>query len=182
MSSPLPTAREALAEAVNLARAGDAHLGRLWLDIATELRLGTLPVVMSGQGKGYEDEPIDGPLLDLGQRMEDEPLDIDQDKPSEQGVAPVTQRMNLQGHETTSLMPRLRMPNGEALPERQHPACIHCWTEVYWSPMSAAAPGAWRHLASDQAVCPPLDGPDQTSHTFAWPGTEIDSVVRRGRR
>lgn len=176
------TAREAMVEAIRKAEAELYEGAQVWLGIATELRLGTLPVVMSGQGKGYEDEPTDAPLLDLGQRMEDEPLDIDQDKPSEQGVAPVTQRMNLQGHETTSLMPRLRMPNGEALPERQHPACIHCWTEVYWSPMSAAAPGAWRHVADDQAVCPPLSATPETSHTFAWPGTEIDSVVRRGRQ
>ncbi len=51
------TAREAMAQAIERAQLGDVEPGRLWLDIARELRLGTLPVAMSGQGKGYEDEP-----------------------------------------------------------------------------------------------------------------------------
>lgn len=44
-------------QAINQATRGDIKGGHLWLAIAVELRTGTLPVEMSGRGKGYEEDP-----------------------------------------------------------------------------------------------------------------------------
>lgn len=67
-SDKLPTPRDAMAEAIRIARHGlpdEAQRGLLWVAIATELRTGTLA--------GKKDAP--SPRLDAGQRTQGDPAE-----------------------------------------------------------------------------------------------------------
>lgn len=151
MSAPLPSAREAMRQAIERAQLGDLEGGRLWLDIARELRAGeTLAWPFPRPLDSREGPPeVVVPLPD--ENNFDTAVIV---------LPPVARHAEHEDRLAQTVVLGYD-PAGEAAPNR----CGNCPHEIELD--TDGGRPIWRHSMTRQAVCP-VNSPDQT-HTFATP-------------
>jgi len=138
----LPSPRQAMRQAFERAQLGEFEAARLWLDLARELRVGSMPARPFPRSLDTRSElAAEADLATAGLMPAPDPA------PDETAV--------------------LRYdPPGEATPNR----CAYCGHEIGLVLSPGTEPHIWRHLLTKQAVCP-VSRPDQ-QHTFATPSVD----------
>ena len=165
---PLPSAREALRQAVERAVHEEWHGAAVWLGIARELRQGTRPSIWSDAAGLPEAEELmighgDEAAQHVGQLFGQHRVDVDDHlRPLRQPPADPAATAVIDPGETS----RITLEDGHLQ------RCGNCSHRIEWLTPGpdATATGRmphWVHALTQQEVCP-VSAPDQP-HTYATP-------------